>query len=261
MTPAEAGFPEGGRRRTPGLRRQEVALLAGMSVDWYTWMEQARPIQVSVQVIESLARALRLDANERRHLYLLALRQLPADSLELPEQEDGRIGETLQKLLDLQGSCPAMVLNPRMNAVGWNRAARNVYGDYEAMTGRQRNVVWRVFTDPVMKELLRDGWEAQARRRLAQLRAHYANFPGDPWWTALIADLNEASAEFREWWPRHDVLGAPEGNKMIYHPIVGPLVFDHISFSPSDAPDLTVTVNIPLPEFDTAAKLWELSQR
>ncbi|WP_273385738.1 helix-turn-helix transcriptional regulator [Cohnella zeiphila] len=260
MSPAEAGFPEGGRRRTPGLRRQEVAQLAGMSVDWYTWMEQARPIQVSAQVIESLAKVLRLDASERKHLYLLALRQLPADS-ELSEQEDGRIGETLQKLLDLQGSCPAMVLNQRMNAVGWNRAARNVYGDYEKMSGRERNVVWRTFTDPAMKLMLREGWEAQARRRLAQLRAHYANFAGDPWWTALIADLNEASPEFREWWPRHDVLGAPEGNKILHHPIVGQLAFDHISFSPSDAPELTVTVNIPLPEFDTAAKLRMLHEQ
>ena len=254
LSPAEAGFSQGGRRRTPGLRRQEVAQLAGVSVDWYTWMEQARPIQVSVQVIESLAKALRLDANERKHLYLLALRQLPA------EAEDGndRVGETLQKFLDAQGSCPAIALNPRMNVAGWNRAACLVYGDYAAMSERERNVVWRTFTSPAMKEMLREGWEAHARRRLAQFRANYASFAGAPWWTEFIADLSAASPEFREWWPHHDVVDAREGTKVLYHPTAGPLALDHLSFCPFGAPNLTVTVNIPLADFDTPAKLREL---
>jgi len=254
ISPEEAGFADGGRRRTPGLRRSEVAQLSGMSVDWYTWMEQARPIQVSAQVLESLSRALRLDAGERKHLYLLALRQLPADAL----GGEGVASETLRLFLERQEDMPAVVYDLRLNVVGWNRPACVVYGDYERMTARERNTVWRTFTSPYVRELLRDGWEAQAHRRLAQFRANYAKLAGDPWWKEFVEELGEASPEFREWWPRHDVKEAKEGSKLLYHPIAGPLAFGHLSFQPFDAPDLTVTINLPLEEHDTAAKIRRL---
>lgn len=246
MSPRQAGLPEDGRRRTPGLRRSEVAQLSGMSVDWYTWLEQARPIQVSTQVLESLSRALRLDANERKHLYLLALRQLPADSL----QRESQVSERLQKFLDQQGIYPAVVYDPRLTIVGWNESACKVYGDYPKMSERQRNSVWRMFTDPYFREALREGWEGKVRLRLAQFRANYGLFAGDPWWTEFIEELSEASPEFREWWPQHDVLESSEGSKRLYHPVAGELAFDHISLRPADAPDLSVTVHIPLGDTD-----------
>lgn len=254
LTPAEAGLPEGGRRRTPGLRRAEVAMLAGMSVDWYTWLEQGRDIQASVQVLDSLARALRLDAGERRHLYLLALKQLPAEL----RAGAGTVSPTLQRLLDAQGPNPAVVIDQRMDILGWNEAARRTYGDYPNMTMLDRNTLWRTFMEKDMRRMLGDKWEKQARRRMAQFRANFAKFPGDPWWIEMIEAMNEASPEFRAWWPEHDILDAEEGTKLLLHPQAGMLAFDHISFHPTNAPELTATVNLPLPEYDTAAKMLAL---
>ncbi|KIL40945.1 transcriptional regulator [Gordoniibacillus kamchatkensis] len=254
LAPVAAGLPAGERRRTPGLRRSEVAALAGISVDWYTWLEQGRDIQVSVQVLESVARALQLNENERRHLFLLALGQQPPETA----PSSPVISETLQNVLDLLGTAPALVTDVRLNVVAWNKAAALVFGDYGSMPEKEKNTVWRTFTSPFIRELLQDYWEAHARRRLAQFRAGYGRFVGDPWWTELIAGLHEASAEFRAWWPRHDVLGAPEGRKLLHHPAAGELAFEHITFQVNDAPDLKVMVNTPLDDYGTADKMKRL---
>ncbi|RTE09177.1 helix-turn-helix transcriptional regulator [Paenibacillus whitsoniae] len=251
ISPEQAGLPNRGRRRTPGLRRGEVALLSGISVDWYTWLEQARNIQVSAQVLENIARALQLDSNERKHLFLLALQQLPADLA----PAESAISPSLQRFLDLQGTSPTMVMDQRLNIVAWNRVASLIYGDYEGMSARERNSVWRTFTSPYIRELLQDTWETHARHRLAQFRANYGKFAGDPWWMAFIEELNQASEEFRTWWPEHDVLNGPEGVKINYHPAVGRITFHQISFFVSDAPHLTVTINIPSTDDDTISKL------
>ncbi|WP_028549631.1 helix-turn-helix transcriptional regulator [Paenibacillus sp. UNC451MF] len=254
ITPEQAGLPGGGRRRTPGLRRGEVAMLSGVSVDWYTWLEQARNIQVSAQVLDSIARALQLDNNERKHLFMLAIQQLPAEVTPF----DDRISPTLQAFLDLQGTSPAYVTDQRMNIVAWNKAACLVYGDYEAMSARERNTVWRTFTSPYVRQLLKEHWENHARHRLANFRAKYGNFVGDPWWGELIEELNQASAEFRSWWPQHDVLSGPEGKKINEHPSAGRLVFDQISFLSTTSPNLTVTINLPLEDADTVSKMRNL---
>lgn len=242
VTPGQAGLPDTGRRRTPGLRRGEVAALSGISLDWYTWLEQARDIQVSAQVLESISRTLQLDAEERKHLFLLALQQLPADAT----PEESVLPQALQRFLDLQDTSPAYVTDHRLNCVGWNKAANLIYGDYETMAPRERNSVWRTFTSPYVKQLLQEKWEHHARHRLAQFRAAYGKYAGDPWWMELIGELNEASAEFREWWPRHDVLNGPEGQKVNFHPVAGRLVFEQTSFTSKEAPHLTVTVNMPI---------------
>ncbi|MFE5320749.1 helix-turn-helix transcriptional regulator [Paenibacillus sp. NPDC056579] len=254
ISPEQAGLPSGGRRRTPGLRRGEVAQLSGVSVDWYTWLEQAREIQVSSQVLENIARALQLDSNERKHLFLLALQQLPAD---LTPIED-TVNPTLQSFLDLQGTSPAYVTDQRLNIVAWNKMASLIYGDYDAMSSRERNTVWRTFTSRYVRELLQANWEKHARHRLAHFRASYGKFAGDPWWMELIGDLNQVSEEFRSWWPQHDVLNGPEGKKINHHPTAGLLIFDQISFLVSDSPHLTVTINIPTDGSDMVSKLKKL---
>jgi transcriptional regulator with XRE-family HTH domain len=254
ISPEQAGLPNGGRRRTPGLRRGEVALLTGVSVDWYTWLEQARNIQVSAQVLESIARVLQLDSNERKHLFLLALQQLPADLTPV----ESVISPMLQTFLDRQGTSPAFVTDQRLNVVAWNKAASMIYGNYETMSTRERNTVWRTFTSPYVRQLLQETWETHARHRLAQFRASYGKFAGDPWWMELIGELNQVSEEFKEWWPQHDVLNGPEGKKINHHPTAGLLVFDQISFLVSDSPHLTVTINIPSKDDDTNSKLNKL---
>jgi hypothetical protein len=254
ISPEQAGLPNGGRRRTPGLRRGEVALLSGVSVDWYTWLEQARNIQVSAQVLENIALALQLDSIERKHLFLLALQQLPADLTPVESANS----PTLQSFLDLQGTSPAHVTDQRLNIVAWNKVASMIYGNYEDMSTRERNSVWRTFTSPYVRQLLQENWETHARHRLAQFRANYGKFAGDPWWMELIGELNQVSAEFKAWWPQHDVLNGPEGKKINHHPTAGMLVFDQISFVVSDSPHLTVTINIPSKDDDTISKLNKL---
>ncbi|ASS67764.1 helix-turn-helix transcriptional regulator [Paenibacillus sp. RUD330] len=253
ISPEQAGLPHGGRRRTPGLRRGEVAQLSGVSVDWYTWLEQARSIQVSAQVLDSIARALQLDSNERNHLFLLALQQSPVS----PMPAVNTISPTIQRFLNLQGTSPAYVTDQGLNIAAWNRAANLIYGNYEGMSARERNTIWRTFTSPYVRQLLRDNWETHARHRLALFRSSYGKFAGNPWWVELIEDLNRASPEFKAWWPKHDVLNGPEGKKRNHLPEVGLLVFDQVSFLVSDAPHLTITINIPSDD-DTTSKVGRL---
>lgn len=253
IAPEQVGLPRGSRRRTPGLKRAEVAQLATVSVDWYTWLEQGRPITVSTQVLESLVQALHLDANEREHLFFLAHQQPP------PMISMGleTVSPTVQHFLDHQGLNPAFVSGRRWDIVAWNEAACAVFGDFRLMTTRERNTVWRLFTSPMYRQLVVD-WEQHARRVLAQFRTSCGRYLGDPQLTELINDLMLCSPEFRAWWPDHEVLGAPEGKKMLNHPQAGYLMFEHLTFQVFDTPDLKVTVYTPSDEADTPTKLSQL---
>ena len=253
LTPEDIGLPRGSRRRAPGLRRPEVAQLAGVSVDWYTWLEQGRPISVSTQVLESLVQALHLNVNEREHLFFLAHQQPPPARA----KEMETVSPTLQHFLDHQGLSPAFVLGRRWDVVAWNEAARVVFGDFGQMTAFERNSVWRMFTSSAHRHRLVD-WEGHARRVLAQFRATCGRYPGDPRLTELIQELMLRSPEFRAWWPDHEVLGTPEGQKTFDHPQAGYLMFEHLTFQVFDAPDLKVNVYTPLEEADTPAKLVRL---
>ena len=257
LTPEDVGLPRGGRRRAPGLRRAEVAQLAAVSVDWYTWLEQGRPITVSTQVLESLVQALHLNVNEREHLFFLARQQPPPARAIEPET----VSPTLQHFLDHQGLSPAFVLGRRWDYVAWNEAACVVFGDFGQATIRERNAIWQFFTSPPIRQQLVD-WEGHARQLLAQFRVSCGQYPGDPRLTELIEDLMLRSPEFRAWWPDHEVFGAPEGHKTLNHPQAGCLLFEHLTFQIFDAPNLKVNVYTPLDEAETPAKLSRLlSQR
>jgi transcriptional regulator with XRE-family HTH domain len=256
IAPSQVGLPEGERRRTPGLRREEVAQLAGVSVDWYTWLEQGRPISVSTQVLESLVQALQLDANEREHLFLLAHRQPPPEGNPLRET----VSATLQHFLDHLDLSPAFAVGPRWDIVAWNKAARVVLYDFPHMTMRERNVVWHTFTSASHRQMLVD-WDKHARFLLAQFRASYGRFPGDPWMTELINELLDISPEFRAWWPDHDVQRGQDMKKVLNHPQVGYMYFDISMFQVYNEPDLKVIVSMPLNEGETTAKMRELLTR
>lgn len=253
IAPERVGLPRGARRRTPGLRRAEVAQLAGVSVDWYTWLEQGRPISVSIQVLESLVQALQLDANEREHLFFLALQQSPPEGTPLRET----VSSALQHFLDYRDLSPAFAIGPRWDIVAWNEAARVVLYDFPNVTKRERNVVWRTFASASHRQLVVD-WDEHARRILAQFRTSYGHFPGDPWMTELINDLLSISPEFRAWWSDHEVLRGPEGQKVLNHPQAGYLAFEHLMFQMYDEPDLKVIVYTPINEGDTEAKIRQL---
>ncbi|EFH82632.1 helix-turn-helix transcriptional regulator [Ktedonobacter racemifer] len=253
IAPELVGLPRGERRRTPGLRRAEVAQLAGVSVDWYTWLEQGRPISVSIQVLESLVQALQLDANEREHLFFLAHQQPPPEGTPLRET----VSATLQHFLDHLDLSPAFAIGPRWDIVAWNDAARVVLYDFPHMTSRERNVLWLTFASASHRQRIVD-WDKHARRILAQFRTSYGRFPGDPWMTELIAALQTISPEFRAWWSDHEVLRGPEGQKVLKHPQAGILAFEHLMFQMYDEPDLKVVVYTPIKEGETGEKIRQL---
>jgi transcriptional regulator with XRE-family HTH domain len=234
-----------------------VAQLVGVSVDWYTWLEQGRSITPSTQVLERLVQTLRLDANERTHLFLLAQQQPPPTLLQEPEI----VSPALQHFLDQFGSRPAFVSGRRWDILAWNDAGCAVFGDYRRMTApRERNTIWNVFTHPLARQYIVD-WEEDARQLLAQFRSMCGRYPADAQLMELVHDLMLASPEFRAWWPDHEVRGGQEGRKRLNHPQVGYLVFERLTFQVFDTPDLKVTVYTPLEEADTPRKVELLLER
>ncbi len=253
IIPEDVGLPRGSRRKTPGLRRAEVAHLMGVSVDWYTWLEQGRPITPSTQVLERLAQALQLDESERSHLFLLAQQQPPPTRL----LETESVSPALQRFLDQFGARPAFISGRRWDSLARNDAACAVFGDFRRLPPRERNTIWGIFTNPLARQFIVN-WEEDARHLLAQFRSSCARHPDDPQLTALIHDLMLASPEFRAWWPDHEVRGGQEGRKTLNHPQVGYLVFERLTFQVYDTPDLKVIVYTPVQESDTPRKLEQL---
>lgn len=248
LQPAEAELPARGRRRTPGLRREEVAELAHIGVSWYTLLEQGRDVHPSRQVLESLAQALRLTDAEERHLFLLAGQEPPPLRL----LEEVQITPALQRVVEALDPHPAFLIGRRWDVLAWNRAADLLFRFDEPCPPHARNVVWRYFQRPGVRTADLD-WRAQARNLVAQLRADEARYPGDPAFHELVDDLRRVSPEFREWWEQHDVRGLPDGPRSMRHPTLGPLEFDHVTFQTSITPDLRLKVYAASPT--SAARL------
>ncbi len=254
LSPLQVGLPSGGRRRTPGLRREELAQLAGVGTTWYTWLEQGRPITVSASVLDNLACALRLDAVERTHLYILARAETPTS---LPVAAE-LVGPAVQQILDALRACPAYVANARWDVLAWNEAACQVFMDFAALSPPDRNLLWSMFMHPLSRQLYVD-WEGAAQHILAFFRASTGRYVGETWFTALVSDLSRASPEFAAWWPRNDVYGTPrEAHKEVSHPVVGRLVLQSTPLQLAQAPDLCMMVYTPVPGTETAAKLQRL---
>ncbi|MGW1074100.1 helix-turn-helix transcriptional regulator [Streptomyces sp. NPDC002537] len=250
ITPRDVGIPAGPRRRTPGLRREEVAQLSGVSVTWYTWLEQAREITVSRQVLESLARALLLDAAERRHLFALAGEPLPE-----PAPADGP-GPALQRLVDALDPCPAYLLDADWNLVAWNRAEAGLIGDPARLPPERRNLLRLMFTDPALRTLVVD-WPGQARHLLAQFRSDAERRVGDARLERLTRELRRESPEFATWWEAHDVTDFLPNRREFRHPRAGLLTFDYVKLAALDAPGVKLFACMPA-DAETARRLPEL---
>ena len=240
ISPAGIGFPPANRRRTPGLRREEVAQLAGMSATWYTWLEQRRPISVSRGMLDNLARVLQLNPVERVQLFRLARREPAIDST--PRRET--VSPRFQRMLDQSDIMPSFVMGRRWDVLGWNRAARAFFLDFEQIPPDERNMVWLFFTHPALRSLLVE-WSTRAQDTLARFRADYGRYAGDSHFVQLVDRLNAVSPEFAQWWPRHDVLPLSEGCAQYNHPLVGRMVVDHMTFSVVDNPELRVIALLP----------------
>jgi transcriptional regulator with XRE-family HTH domain len=253
LAPVDVGLPAGARRRTPGLRREEVAMIAGVGTTWYTWLEQGRDVKPSNETLRAIGEALRLDAAETHHLYVLAGRQPPNPRPTQPERVDEALRHTLTSLT-IQ---PAYVMGRRWDVLAWNRAAAVVFGDYGALDGDARNIMHLLFTDQDYRRLLVD-WRELARTALGRFRAESAKYIGDPDFERLIALLTAASPEFRAWWPERDVIRQLSGVKTIRHPVAGDLTFEHMSFSIDDGSDMKLIVYTPLAAQDSVAKMAAL---
>ncbi|WP_406111373.1 helix-turn-helix transcriptional regulator [Streptomyces sp. NBC_01003] len=249
VTPAQAGLPDGGaRRRTPGLRREEVAVLAGVGASWYQWLEQGRDISVSPQVLDAVARVLRLSGAERRHLYVLAGLNPPPASADPSAvgRDDG-----LRRIIDTWMPYPAHIVDPYYNCVMYNDAAATVLNMRPDNT---QNCVLDFFTDPVYRSRS-VSWERNAATVVAQFRAACSEYPGDEGFQEVVAATKAASVEFAELWERRDIEAAGQIRKELTHPVVGVLHVESTALKVPARPDLTIILHTPLPEADTAAKL------
>src|SRR6202453_2779019 len=191
IAPADVGLPETNRRRTPGLRREEVAQLAGISATWYTWLEQKRPIKVSSGTLDNLARVLRLDSVERIQLFQLALRQPVVDIACQRET----VSPLLQRMLD-QTAMPSFVLGHRWDVLAWNLSARAFLLDFQRVSADERNLVWLYFTDRALRSLMVD-WPTRAQTVIALFRCDYGRHAGDPYFVELVRRLTAISPEER----------------------------------------------------------------
>ena len=246
------GLPTGARRRTPGLRREEVATLAGVGTTWYTWLEQGRDVRASLDVLEAISRALRLTPAERTHLVLLGRGEVPP-----PCKSDERVAPAVKRLIDNLGAHPAFVIGRRWDYLAWNRAACMILGDLGAVSRPARNHLWMHFMDPARRELCPD-WSHISRLMAAKFRADHARHIGDPSFDQLIATLLRSSPEFCKLWGKHEVAQSGYGRKVIDHPVAGRLVFERAAFHPSESPEQRMILYSPQPEEDTPAKLARL---
>jgi len=222
LRPADVGLTDPGTpRKVPGLRREEVALLAAISVDYYTRLERGR-VQPSATVLETLARALRLDEDQRAYLYELA-----GKSAARPRRAERRPRPrpAVQRLLDQLTQTPAIVLGRRLDVLAWNTAAAALYLDFADLPPDRRNYLRLLFTDPAFRAL-HTRWEYEARIAVSAVRMEAAADPDDPELARLVGELSVQDAHFRTWWAEHRVTGAGHGTKHYHHPLVGELTLD-----------------------------------
>jgi transcriptional regulator with XRE-family HTH domain len=240
VDPSRAGLPPDGRvRRVPGLRREEVALLAGVSTDYYARLEQGRRITPSPAVVEAIGRALGLDAAGRAHLDDL-VGAAPAQSSRRARAVQ-RVRPGLHQLLDALDGEPVLVLGRRTNVLAANRMAAALFTDFDALPPAQRNYARWMFLDDDARSLFVD-WRDQARAAVESLRFEVGRDPGDSATAALVAELRERSADFDRWWEQHRVHQRTHGSKRLRHPLVGDLTVEYETLTPPGDPETTLYV-------------------
>ena len=241
LTPADVGLPadsEPGRRRTPGLRREEVAELSGVGVTWYTWLEQGRKIPASPQVVDALARALRLSADEHRHLRELAGLAAAA------EASGDDTSARLQRLVDSVAPNAACVYDVHFDYLAWNEPYRRIRHDPAGLPAGRRNLLWMMFTDAENRARMTT-WDRAARALLSQFRAAAGRHPGDPRFAELVAALTEASPRFRDWWAEYPVRYFRPARIRVRHPEAGRITLELFQLRLEDDPGLLMVMQVP----------------
>jgi transcriptional regulator with XRE-family HTH domain len=239
LDPAELGLPMT-RRRTPGLRREEVAARANVSPTWYTWLEQGRGGAPSAEVIDQIAHALMFSEAEREHLFLLALGRLP----NVRYRGAGAVAPLFQRMIDAMEISPVLVRTSTWDVVAWNRAAAAVLTDYGVLPVEQRNIVRQIFCNPRIRAAQPD-WEGVARFVVAAFRADVARAGATKAVEGLVHDLRRLSREFDTIWRDNEVRSFGQGTKQVRHPIAGLLRLEYSAFAVDGRPDLAMIVYNP----------------
>jgi len=251
LDPATFGFPAG-RRRTPGLRREEVAQRANISPTWYTWLEQGRGGAPSADVLDRISRALMLTDVEREHLFLLGLGRAP----EVRYQRSEGVTPRLQRVLDALSPSPAVIRTATWDVVAWNRAATVMLTDYGALPPNQRNILRFIFLDPRVRAAQRD-WQSVARFVVGAFRVDAARAGAAAAVQPFVDELCRLSPAFAAMWRANDVRTHGEGIKHLRHPILGPITFEYSAFAVDGRPDLSMVVYNPT-EPEVADKIRKL---
>ncbi|NIK77779.1 transcriptional regulator with XRE-family HTH domain [Paenibacillus castaneae] len=257
LTPQSVGLPEGIRRRTPGLRREEVAQLAGVSHTWYTWLEQGRDIKVSSSVLDNVAMALQLTVDERKYLFSLALETTSGISPlkeELPE-----ISPALTIILQELTYCPTIISDRKCHIVGWNAAAAHVFLDFEQIPPEQRNMIRLLFTRKEFQRLAVN-WEQFASSYLAIFRAYYGQYVDDEWYEEFLKEMKETHPDFNRLWEQSKVSSAPEVLLEFRHAKARKMLFQLTSLQVHGGTDLRCSIYTPAPDSSTRSKLKNLMQ-
>lgn len=254
LRPEQVGLPAGTRRRTPGLRREEVAQLVGVSTTWYTWLEQGRDVRASAELLDNLAHVLRLDADERAHLFTLARRPLP----DQPIDPAASVSPAIRQLFAALAPYPAHVRTTRWDVLAWNRAEALI-APWASIPEERRNAVWHHFTDPTLRVRFVD-WEAASHNLLALFRMENGHRLGTPHLAEFVRRLEEAGPEFAAWWPQQQVQRYREEPIALTFPAVGQLQLQRVILQVGLNSARTLRALVPLPGTDAEAKLrtlWE----
>jgi transcriptional regulator with XRE-family HTH domain len=244
LVPREVGLPEGDRRRTPGLRREDVAVLAGVSVTWYTWLEQGRHIKVSTSVLERISTALQLSPDEREYLFALAQHR-PAPALEWRDDVSPAVRGMVASI-----GVPAILMTARWDVVGWNDLYAKVLRDPEKFPAERRNLLRMLLVEDQVYRPDSEVFEAMARRVVAKFRVDYSQFMGHPDFDALIRELDASSEAFRRLWNSPEVVGRSEA--IVRHPQLGGITLEHTSYVPEGSPSLRLVIYTPYDEASAA---------
>jgi transcriptional regulator with XRE-family HTH domain len=251
ISPHQAGLtPAPTVRRVPGLRREEVAQLAGVSVDYYVRLERGRNVNVSEAVLDAIARTLQLTSDERSHLFTVA-RPARTRPRPLPPQ---RVRPGLYRILETLTEAPALVIGRRTDILATNQLARALYTDFDALPRRERNVTRFTFLDENARTLY-DDWEGIARTSVAALHLYAGQHPHDPQLAELIGELSLRDPDFRTWWADHDIQRRTYGTKRFHHPLVGDLTLDYEALDVAGDPDQTLGIYTAEPGSPSAQAL------
>jgi len=258
LTPGEVGLPEIGRRRTSGLRREEVAQLAGVSSTWYTWLEQGRDIQASHAVLDCVAEALRLTADERKYFYSLAEGSgSSASAVDYGREAAPAMTPSLSRIVDELRQCPTIVSDRRCQIVGWNEAAARIFADFSRIAPEDRNMIRLVFTRKEFRRLAVN-WESFASGFLAIFRAYYGQYVGDEWYEGFLSEMKDAHPDFERLWNDSRVSSAPEVALEFRHAKAGKMLFHLTSLQAHGGADLRLSVYTPAADSRTEEKVRRL---